>query len=493
MADSFVKKTSGFFVALFIGLIVVSFIFTGSEFTRGRPDTVLSVNGHGVKIREFQNEYERILSYYRNIFGGGDLSAKQREEMNIGQRALDNLIQRKLIFDLASALSFYPGPEEIKESIKKMPSFNIGRYKADLAAQGLTPSEFEGMVAEDIAVQKMLSFLSQYPLSSHYTDSVLKFKKQKIKADLISLKKSGLYRLIPVTENEIKEFLSDEANARRTASLFNDRKDSLSQREAVKARHILFSTQGKKEDEVLKRINDLRERLTRKNFAEMADRYTEDPSGKGSGGSLGEFERGRMVKEFEETAFAMERGEISEPVKTLFGYHIILVEDIKEAREALLGEHREELARELIQKTRPDKEKALLESLKGEVEAALKRKSRRRLEQEIERLRDKYGLTVDLGAEINRYDGTVGSIDLNFDQTASLFRQEVLGEVTSFEDPVTLVMVKASQAQVSEKETAGEEKKTMALSLSNKLRTAVLSHVEENASIKRNPRAVIPR
>ncbi len=89
----------------------------------------------------------------------------------------------------------------------------------------------------------------------------------------------------------------------------------------MRACHILVKTE--------KEARDLVEQIkTGRDFAELARKYSECPSGK-RGGDLGFFTRGQMVKEFEDAAFTMERGQVSEPVKTQFGYHIIMVTETK--------------------------------------------------------------------------------------------------------------------------------------------------------------------
>jgi peptidyl-prolyl cis-trans isomerase C len=89
----------------------------------------------------------------------------------------------------------------------------------------------------------------------------------------------------------------------------------------VRACHILVKT----EEEARNLLEQIK---TGKDFAELARMHSECPSGK-RGGDLGFFTRGQMVKEFEDAAFTMERGQVSEPVKTQFGYHIIKVTETK--------------------------------------------------------------------------------------------------------------------------------------------------------------------
>lgn len=89
----------------------------------------------------------------------------------------------------------------------------------------------------------------------------------------------------------------------------------------MRASHILVKSEGLAQD-ILNQIK------SGKDFAELAKKHSECPSGK-RGGDLGFFTRGRMVKEFEDAAFGMESGQVSNPVKTQFGYHIIKVTETK--------------------------------------------------------------------------------------------------------------------------------------------------------------------
>jgi parvulin-like peptidyl-prolyl isomerase len=122
----------------------------------------------------------------------------------------------------------------------------------------------------------------------------------------------------------------------------------------VHARHILIrfpevseeKTQEQAEAEALARIQEIRRRIEAgESFADVAKAVSEDPGSKENGGDLGWFGRGRMVSEFEEAAFALEPGQISEPVKTAFGYHLIQVLEKDPARpvdEATLAQRRQQ-------------------------------------------------------------------------------------------------------------------------------------------------------
>jgi foldase protein PrsA len=140
---------------------------------------------------------------------------------------------------------------------------------------------------------------------------------------------------VDVLKEDLKNYLTMrkliepqiEISDEELQTYFDENKDSLGEAEQVKASHILVEDEA-----VAKEINQ--KLADGADFAELAKEYSTDEGSKESGGELGFFPRGTMVTEFEDVAFALPVNQISEPVKSEYGYHIIMVEEKKEAKEA---------------------------------------------------------------------------------------------------------------------------------------------------------------
>ncbi|MDQ0976484.1 foldase protein PrsA [Neobacillus niacini] len=123
---------------------------------------------------------------------------------------------------------------------------------------------------------------------------------------------------------------------------FDENKDSFGEAEQVKASHILVADEAT--------ANEIKQKLADgADFAELAKEYSTDEGTKENGGELGFFAKGTMVTEIDDVAFTLPVNEISDPVKTDYGYHIIKVEEKKEAKEANFDDSKKEIKETLIQ------------------------------------------------------------------------------------------------------------------------------------------------
>lgn len=489
MSDHFQKKTSSILVTGLISIIVISFMFSGYESMKGSPDTIAKVDDKVIKYREFQTEFDRQLQFYSQMFGGQPLTSAQIESFNIKNTVINNLINRKLIMVMSEKIGIVPSPDQIKKEIKDLPyfktngQFDFEKYKMMLANVSFVPQDFENDINEQLRGQMLQSLMIDFPLSQNLSSDVIKFKKETKKANLIQFRKNSLKETLPVSDSELSTFLANTENIKKLQSMFDSRKKSLDRPEQIKARHILLTSKGeKKESDLKKQINEIRKKVTVKNFAEMANKYGEDPSGKSKGGDLGWFPRSQMVPEFEKVAFNMKPGEISEPVKTQFGYHIIYVEDHKAATVANFKDSQKSLAMEFVRegKTKELEEAAL--ELKQSLEKFLKEGKI----SQIEKLQKKYNFTLEKDVTLNRFDGATGAVTLDGNQVAEIFNSENFQKTYDLPSQSTLVKTWPMSTKELEalKVDPEKEMQTLKLALSRKLNDELLEKLKEKSDVK---------
>lgn len=215
--------------------------------------------------------------------------------------------------DYKSELSFYASmlasQQQLKNSIVTM------MVQDKLIANDIKKNDIkvDDKEVEDALMQSVQNFGGQENFDKTLDDYNMELDKFKetLKKDLMYKKHREWFdENNKVTDDEIKKY-------------FEDNKDEFAK---VDASHILV------EDE--QTANDIKSRLDNgEDFASLAKEYSKDTASAQNGGALGAFAKGQMVKEFEDAAFSMKEGEISAPVKSQFGYHIIKVNSIKDAFE----------------------------------------------------------------------------------------------------------------------------------------------------------------
>lgn len=489
MSGSFQKKTTNIFLTIFIGFIVISFMFTGYETMRGTPDTVAVVGDQNVTFREYQSEFDRQLQFYSQfVLGGQTLSSKQIKDFNIKQNALKSLVNGRLSTTLGHKLGVVVPSEEIRATIKQQEffqtngSFDLEKYKAILAANQLQPTDYEATVERELTASKTNALLGTYPVSNKFLSDIQEFKAQKRTGTIVRISKDDVGAMMSVSKSEIDAYLSDKTNEDRVRSIFGERKATLDRQDSVVASHILLrAKEGESDAALKKRIDAIAAGTTAKNFAQMAAKHTEEPGGKERKGSLGSFGRGRMVPAFEEVAFSLPVGKVSAPVKTDFGYHLILVESKVAAKEASFDDHKVALASELIRKQKSEEVAAYVEDVAKQVEAALGSKSK------LESLKAKWKLNLETDIEINRYEGAKGSIFLETAQISKLFGHEAEA-IDRFDSAayITYVTSKpaAKTASTDNKNDLEQEAKSMKLAYSNKMRQDMLTKLGDDVSVR---------
>lgn len=206
-----------------------------------------------------------------------------------GQAALDSLVNEKIVEVESAQNNITASEDEVEKKLEEVAGYYGG---LDILEQSLANYNMSLKdVKKDLTVQVKLEKL--------------------------------LIGRISVTDQEIEEY-------------FAANQEMFDREEQVKARHILVDSEEE--------ARDIRQKLVEgQDFAQLAKEYSLDIQNKDQGGELGNVSRGQMVEEFETAVFALPVGEISQPVKTDFGYHIIEVTGNIPAREGTLAENKEEI------------------------------------------------------------------------------------------------------------------------------------------------------
>ena len=227
-----------------------------------------------------------------------------------GQEALAVLIDGKLIDLEVKDKKIKVTDKEVDAELATFVESTGGEeaFKSAIEQSGMTEKEFKENIVEYLSLRKLLE------------------------------------PRIEITDEEIKTF-------------FEENKEQMGQAEQVQASHILVEDEATAK-EVEQKLKD------GEDFAKLAEEYSQDPGNASNGGDLGYFGKGKMVPEFEEAVFAMEVDEISGPVETSNGFHIIHLTGKKEAKEATLEDSKDQVKDTIFEQKMQTEYGVLIEELK---------------------------------------------------------------------------------------------------------------------------------
>lgn len=370
-------------------LITIPFAFWGVEsYIRTNPaaDAVATVEGASITQQEFSNAQRNQLERFRQQFGGNiDQSIMDTPEMR--KNILDQMIDQRLVTTVTKASGLKVSDAALKEKLSAEASlqdngkFSVARYENFLKNQNMSATNFENVLRQDLErAQFTESVVNTSIVSKKSVQQYLEATEQQREVAVVNLTQDQYASKVVITPERIKTYyeekkveftipeqvkfeyveLSVDSVASQTTltpeeiqKAYDGKKESYTTKEERKASHILISVTPSSKDAEKVAAKAKADSLyaevkkTPAKFAELAKANSQDPGSAPSGGDLGFFGRGSMVRPFEDAVFGAAVGDIMPPVLSDFGYHIITLTDLKAQKVKSLAEATPEIEGEL--------------------------------------------------------------------------------------------------------------------------------------------------
>jgi peptidyl-prolyl cis-trans isomerase D len=374
---------------VFLAVITLPFAFWGVESYVRNVDSgneLATVGTAKISQQELQASIREQQEKLRSQLGG-KLDPVLFDSPDMRRAVLDSLITQRLLAEQARKAKMSVGDAQLAQFIASVPSlqengkFSKERYEALVANQGMSKEMFEARLRQDLAMQQlalpvseagiygvaatgrwMTTQLEQRDVSEAALFPDAYAKQVKLSADAVQKYYDANRKQFETPEQVRVEFvmLSRDALANQAAPSDDEIKAAYKANEARykapetrRASHILLRLDKSASDADAKAVKEKAEGIlaqvkkTPGDFAKLAKQYSQDPGSAEKGGDLDWFGRGAMVKAFEDSVFAMKDGQISELVRSDFGFHIIRVSGVRGERIKPLEEVRVEIAAEL--------------------------------------------------------------------------------------------------------------------------------------------------
>ncbi len=368
MLSTFRKHSGSWMIKVILGLIVLVFVFWGVGSFRDEQSTAIAnIDGEPIPYEDYLRTYNNLLDRFSSQFGDS-LTPETLKMLGLKDQAVNQLINQRLLSVEADRLGLRVSPDELVQMIQQVPAFQSNgvfdstRYQRVLSSLRMTPEIFENQQREALRIEKLQAFVgSGAQVSEIEAHEWYQWQNNQVKIDyFVAAPRED--ESIELSDEEVTDYFKENAESYKTkpqakaryiqflAADFSDQVDisdaditsyyeanktAFGTPKTVEARHILIRVDENADAET---VEDGRKRLlpvlelarTGEDFGELAKIYSEGPTAE-NGGFLGAFKKEDMVAPFAEKAFSMAVDEVSDPVRTRFGWHLIKVEKINEA------------------------------------------------------------------------------------------------------------------------------------------------------------------
>lgn len=376
------ERAQGWIAWVIVGLLIIPFALWGINqyFGNGGKLVAANVNGTEISQREFQQAFYEQRSRMQQMLGGQ--YDAQLFDPQVKQRVINELIDRELLLQNADEMGYRVADKTVVATIQSIDAFrengvfSTTLYQQQLQTQGQSPAAFEQRVKRMMVSGQLPDGLATTAfVTDAELDAVIKLEKQtrhfqylvlaakkyqdesvaddaamkayyeqhadrfmtteKVRVEYVELSAAAMKSDKEPTEDELKKY-------------YDANKSQFSVPEERKASHILIQLKEGADEKAVEAARKKAESILARikageSFAKLAKENSDDPGSAQLGGDLGYFGRGIMEADFEKAAFALKEGEISDPVLTSFGFHIIKLTGIRGEQLKPFAEVRDEI------------------------------------------------------------------------------------------------------------------------------------------------------
>ncbi len=457
MLDFMRKNAQSWVIKVLFAIIILAFIFiyTGN-YGKNHASVIAYINDVPITVKEYRENYQRSLESVRQQNPGIEQSTL--EQNGFGWQVFNRMVGASLVEWQADKLGIVVTNKGVIDKVTAIKAFagKDGKfdkkiYEQLLRVNNLTAGEFEASIRREILLERMANLLTLPAIvNEQHAKELFDFSAEKAQMSYLSFNADAFKDSITVTEDEISSYYEDSKKSFETEpkiqisyinftpellakpdqvsdaeiqARYDEKKDEYQHSEMAKGAHILYllppdATQAD-EDKARAELKTLSERWAKgEDFSTLLPK-DQDADKKIVGSELGWFSKGDMVPEFEEAAFALNPGEISKPVKTQFGLHIIKLEDKRPAGITPLDDVKDEIRKDIAMGIAADEMSSLLDTVQEDVVAG---------GLTLDKSAADHGLKVDK-SDLFTQSAPPAELELEDDALTSLFGMQE-GEVT---------------------------------------------------------------
>jgi peptidyl-prolyl cis-trans isomerase D len=398
------EKVKRYLLIFFLSIVSIGMVITlapiPGDVNQMQANVLATINGDNITTQDLQRIIQSRLR--------GSMGTDPHLVSGIANSVLDQMVLSRAVETQARRLGLQVGDQEVLQSLQAIPwLYNEGKfigvdaYQNQIAQEtGMSAAQFEAQLKQRMLFEKVRNVVTDgvevTPAEVHeeflrrnarakveyaVLDPSQFIKDVKVTPDALDafFKKDPARYTVP-QQRRVRYVIIDPDRIRASAKLddselkayYNSHLSDYRVPDRVKVAHILFKKTGKRPAEVAaieKKARDVLKQIkSGGNFAELAKKNSEDSSAQ-NGGEIGWIVRGQTVKEFEDSAFSMNRGQVSDLIKTIYGFHIVKVEDKQTAHLQTFDEVKDQIRASLEKQKLAQAQEALADRMVEELKA----------------------------------------------------------------------------------------------------------------------------